>query len=88
MPLKYYTKSTTMSYSVTYKTIDKGEDMLQNLKTINLQDVYWATQLPSKTSKKYRCDHGQSSLGNNENNPKTNRHRKQRGKIAGNLSLY
>lgn len=77
-----------MSYSVTYVPIDKGQDVLEHLKKINLQDVCWATQLPSKPSKKYRCDHGQSSLGNNESNPKTNRQRKQRGKIAENLPLY
>jgi hypothetical protein len=62
--------------------------MLENLKKTNLQDVFWASQLPSKPSKKYRCDHGQNSLGNNENNPKTNRHRKQREKIAESLPLY
>ena len=39
-------------------------------------------ELPLKWSKKYRCYHGQSSLGNNANNTKTNRQRKQRGKIC------
>jgi hypothetical protein len=77
-----------MSYSITYKTIDKVEDMLENLKKINLQDVCWASQRLCKPSKKYRCDQGHSSLGNNKNTPKTNRHTKQRGNIAGTLPLY
>jgi len=77
-----------MPHSVTYKTTDKGEDILENCKAINLKDVCWASQIPWKPGKKYRCDHEQSSLGNNENNPLTNRHRKQKGKIAENLLLY
>ena len=41
-----------------------------------------------KRTKKYRCYHGQSSLGNNENNPKTNGQRKRREKMAENVVLY